>query len=52
LWREYFFSGGVIDKDNKNPRTDFKRIKDQLVTKGAIGELNGLVWSVKDDNPN
>lgn len=49
LWKEHLFSGGVIDKDGKNPRQDFKRLKDALIAKGEIAEWDGLVWAVKSE---
>lgn len=50
LWKEHLFSAGVIDKDGKNPRQDFRRIKEQLNTKDAIREWDDLVWAVKDND--
>jgi hypothetical protein len=46
-WRQELLARGIIDKDAKNPRTDFKRIKDSLADSGLIGERDGLVWRVK-----
>ena len=47
-WREYLLKAGVLDEDGANPRQDFRRLKGQLTSRGAIGEWNGLVWAVKD----
>lgn len=46
-WRDELFSRGILDRAAKNPRTDFKRIKDQLANKFLIGERDGLVWRAK-----
>lgn len=43
-WREELLATGVIERDGKNPRTDFKRIKAELTKRGLIGERNGVVW--------
>jgi hypothetical protein len=47
LWRDELFARGILDRAAKNPRTDFKRIKDQLANKFLIGERDGLVWRAK-----
>lgn len=46
-WREELFARGILDRGAKNPRQDFKRIKDQLANKSLIGERNGLIWRAK-----
>jgi len=46
-WREELFARGILDRAAKNPRTDFKRLKDQLANKFLIGERNGFVWKAK-----
>jgi hypothetical protein len=46
-WRDELFSRGILDKAAKNPRTDFKRIKDQLANKFLIAERDGLIWRAK-----
>jgi hypothetical protein len=46
-WRDELFARGILDRTAKNPRTDFKRIKDQLANKFLIGERDGLVWRAK-----
>jgi AAA domain-containing protein len=46
-WKEELFARGVLDRTAKNPRTDFKRIKDGLADKRLIGERDGLVWRAK-----
>ena len=44
LWREYLITAGVIDKDAKNPRADFKRLRDGLIERGAAGEWANKIW--------
>jgi AAA domain len=46
-WRDELFARGILDRDAKNPRTDFKRLKDQLANRFFIAERNGLVWRAK-----
>jgi hypothetical protein len=43
-WRNELFADGVLDHDSKNPRADFKRIRDGLAARRLIGERDGLVW--------
>lgn len=45
-WRDALFSRGVLDRDAKNPREDFARIKRALLAKRLAGERDGLVWAV------
>lgn len=40
------FSRGVIDPEAKNPRTDFRRLADQLAARRLIGQRDGLIWKV------
>jgi len=47
-WKDEMFARGVIDRKSKNPRTDFKRIKDGLADRALIGERDGLVWRAKE----
>jgi hypothetical protein len=47
-WKDELFARGVIDRKAKNPRTDFKRIKDGLADRAMIGERDGLVWRAKE----
>ena len=47
LWRENLLQAGILDPKAKNPRADFKRLKDQLAERGLIGEWNSLMWAVK-----
>ncbi len=46
LWRENLLQAGILDSNAKNPRADFKRLKDQLAERGLIGEWNNLMWAV------
>ena len=45
-WREALFSRGVLDREAKNPREDFARIKRALLARHLAGERDGLVWAV------
>lgn len=45
-WRDALFSRGVLDRDAKNPREDFARVKRSLLAKRLAGERDGLVWAV------
>ncbi len=46
LWREHLLQAGILDPKAKNPRADFKRLKDQLAGRGLIGEWASLMWAV------
>jgi AAA domain len=43
-WRDELYSRGVLDRDAKNPREDFRRVKNRLQARGLIGERDGVVW--------
>jgi hypothetical protein len=43
-WRDELYSQGVLDRDAKSPREDFRRVKNSLRVRGLIGERNGVVW--------
>jgi hypothetical protein len=45
-WRDELFARSVIDDDAKNPRQDFKRIKEALQARRLIGVRDELVWRV------
>ena len=44
-WRDELFKSNVLDRNAPNPRTDFRRLHDQLKSRGAIGSLNNLIWA-------
>lgn len=46
-WREEMFARGVLDRDAKNPREDFRRIKASLQARLLIAEREGRVWLVR-----
>jgi hypothetical protein len=43
-WREELYRKGVLDRDAKNPREEFKRVRQQLQTRSLIGMHDELVW--------
>ncbi len=43
-WKEELFRGGVIDRDAKNTRADFKRLKDPLAAADLVVERDGFAW--------
>jgi hypothetical protein len=43
-WRDELYSRGVLDREAKNPREDFRRIKNGLQARKLIGERDGLLW--------
>jgi AAA domain-containing protein len=45
-WRAELFARGVLAHDSKNPRSDFKRVRDGLAARGLIAERDGVVWTV------
>ncbi len=45
-WRDAMLARDVLDKDGKNPRTDYKRLRDSMAERGAIGIYDGRVWAI------
>jgi len=43
-WREELHRMGVLDRNAKNPREDFRRVKTSLQARGLIGARDDLVW--------
>ena len=43
-WREELYRKGVLDRDAKSPREEFKRVRQQLQARGLIGIQNDLAW--------
>jgi hypothetical protein len=43
-WREELYHKGVLDRDAKSPREEFKRVRQQLQARGLIGVRDELVW--------
>jgi hypothetical protein len=43
-WRDAMISRSIIDKDAKNPREDFRRLKNSLQVRREIGIRDELVW--------
>jgi AAA domain len=45
-WRDEIYARGILDRNAKNPREEFKRIKLGLADRKQIGIRNDLVWCV------
>jgi hypothetical protein len=43
-WREELYRKGVLDRDAKSPREEFKRVRQQLQARSLIGVNGELVW--------
>jgi hypothetical protein len=43
-WREELFTRGIIDREAKNPREDFRRVRNSLQARKLIGVHGELVW--------
>jgi hypothetical protein len=43
-WREELYRKGVLDRDAKSPREEFKRIRMQLQARSLIGVNGEFVW--------
>jgi hypothetical protein len=43
-WRDELYLRGVLDRDAKNPREEFKRVRMQLQARALIGVNGGHVW--------
>lgn len=46
-WKDELFARGVLDRFAKNPRTDFRRLKESMAAQSLIGERDGLVWRAR-----
>jgi hypothetical protein len=45
-WREELYRKGVLDRDAKSPREEFKRVRQQLQARSLIGINSDVVWKV------
>ena len=43
-WRDELRSRGVLDPDAKNPREDFRRVRNSLHARKLIGVRDNFVW--------
>jgi AAA domain len=43
-WREELYRKGVLDRDAKSPREEFKRVRTSLQARGLVGVRDDLVW--------
>jgi len=43
-WREELYARGVLDREAKSPREEFKRVRNSLQARSLIGIRNDLVW--------
>jgi hypothetical protein len=43
-WREELYRKGVLDRDAKSPREEFKRVRNSLQARNLIGMRDELVW--------
>ena len=43
-WREELYRKGVLDRDAKSPREEFKRVRNSLQARNLIGIRDDLVW--------
>jgi hypothetical protein len=43
-WREELYRKGVLDRDAKSPREEFKRVRSSLQARGLIGIQEDLAW--------
>jgi hypothetical protein len=43
-WREELYVRGVLDREAKSPREEFKRVRQQLQARSLIGVNGELVW--------
>jgi AAA domain len=44
IWRDELYRQGVLDRDAKSPREEFKRVRNSLHARGLIGVNGDLVW--------
>jgi hypothetical protein len=45
-WKDELFTRGILNREAKNPRTDFQRLKLAMIGEHKIAERNKLVWRV------
>ena len=45
-WREALYTRGVLDREHKNPREDFRRVKDALQARKLAAEIDSQIWAV------
>jgi len=43
-WRDELYTRGVLDRDAKSPREEFKRVRNSLQARGLIGIRDDLAW--------
>jgi hypothetical protein len=43
-WRKELYAGAVLERHAKNPREEFKRVRQQLQARNLIGVNGELVW--------
>jgi hypothetical protein len=43
-WREELYRKGVLERDAKSPREEFKRVRNSLQARGLIGIRDDLAW--------
>jgi hypothetical protein len=43
-WRNGLYARGILDRDAKSPREDFRRVRNALQTRRLIGVQDDLVW--------
>jgi hypothetical protein len=45
-WRDELYCKGVLDRDAKSPREEFKRVRNSLQARALIGVRDELVWKM------
>jgi hypothetical protein len=43
-WREELYRKGMLDREAKSPREEFRRVRQQLQARGLIGVRDDLAW--------
>jgi hypothetical protein len=43
-WRDELYTRGVLDREAKSPREEFKRVRQQLQARGLIGIRDDFTW--------
>jgi hypothetical protein len=44
VWREELYRKGVLDREAKSPREEFKRVRQRLQALGLIGVHDAVLW--------
>jgi hypothetical protein len=50
-WKDEIYARGILDRDAKNPREEFRRVRNKLQVKKLIAIQDNLVWAAPPAKP-